>query len=185
MLFVDIIYCFVMIVFFVAIFTSLFFERYTKIVPAPTLSYVRKRALKLIPENFKKDGQYEIFDLGSGWGGILISLSKLFPNSTIIGYELSPLPYFISKLRVFFRKRNINVYREDFFKKDISDADIIFCYLSPYHMELLKEKFSELPNGSVIISCSFPILGWKPDKEEYISSFFVKIPIFRYTIGEN
>jgi hypothetical protein len=170
-----------MIVFFVAIFTSLFFERYTKIVPAPTLSYVRKKALKLVPENFKREGQYKIFDLGSGWGGILISLSKLFPNSTIIGYELSPCPYFISKLRVFFRKSDIKIYREDFFKKDISDADIIFCYLSPYHMELLKEKFSELPAGRVIISCSFPILGWKPDKEEYISSFFVKIPVLLIT----
>jgi hypothetical protein len=180
---IDVIYCIVMIVFFISIFTSIYFEKYTKIVPAPTLSYVRRKALKLIPPNFKREGQYNILDLGSGWGGILIALSKLFPQSKITGYELSPFPYIISSLRIYFNKKNIDILREDFFDKDISSADIIFCYLSPYHMEKLKEKFATLPEGKCIISCSFPIKGWKADKQDEINSFFIKIPIFRYITG--
>jgi len=176
-------YCVIMIVFFIAIFTSLFFEKYTKIVPAPTLSYVRSKALKLIPHNFHPDGQYSILDLGSGWGGILIALSKIFPNSKITGYELSPWPYLISRMRIFSSRKNVNVFRENFFDKDISSADIIFCYLSPYHMDKLKEKFAGLPEGKCIISCSFPILGWKIDKKEDVTSFFIKTPIFRYITG--
>lgn len=179
----DIIYCTALILFFVVVLTSLFYEKRTKIVPAPTFSWVRNKALSLIPSHFSKEGQYEIVDLGCGWGGALIALYKIFPHSKITGYEMSFWPYLVSKTRTLLRE-NILIFREDFFKKDISSSDIIFCYLSPYHMELLKEKLSALRQGSCVVSCSFPILGWTADKVVYVNCFIIKIPVYSYIIGE-
>lgn len=179
----DVIYCSVMISFFAIIAISFFYEKHLKIGAMPSLPSVGKKAFALIPQDYKNDGQYKIMDLGSGWGGVLLGLSKLFPNSKIIGYELSPCPFIVSWVRTFFSK-DINVSRKNFFEKDISSANIIFCYLSPYHMEQLKEKFSSLPDGTCIISCAFPITGWKIDKEEHIYNFFIKTPMYRYIMGQ-
>lgn len=172
-----------MITIFLIVLISFYYEKKTKIGAMPSWSSVGKIALKLIPDNFSKDGQYQILDLGSGWGGVLATLSKLFPNSKITGYELSPWPFLYSSVRLFSKRKKIQIMRKDFFDNDISSADIIFCYLSPYHMDKLKEKFATLPDGKCIISCAFPILGWKIDKEDFVHNFFVKTPVFRYITG--
>lgn len=172
-----------MIAIFMVVLISFYYEKKTKIGAMPSLPSVGKIALRLIPEHFLKEGQYQILDLGSGWGGVLVTLSKLFPNSYITGYELSPWPFLYSSVRLFSKREKIKILREDFFDKDISSADIIFCYLSPYHMEKLKDKFATLPDGKCIISCAFPILDWKIDAQDSVRNFFVTTPVFRYITG--
>ena len=54
----------------------------------------------------------------------------------------------------------------DFFKADLHDADVIFCYLFPGAMDrFFREKFPELRPGTKIISHGFPILELEPVKK--------------------
>lgn len=171
-----------MMLVFLMIGTCFYYEKKAKISPAPVLPWVRRKALALIPESFDRSKKYKIADLGSGWGGLLLKLSKQFPNSDVVGYEISPWPFYISKMTTGLLSRRVTVKKENFFQKDISEFDIVVCYLSPYHMKELKSQFASLKPGSVIVSCSFPVEGWEPDIKGSISGIFVTIPIFVYSI---
>lgn len=178
----DAVYSIFLLIVFTIVLTSLVYEKRARISPTPVLPHVRKRALGLVPDSLTDAGAHTILDLGCGWGGLVISLARLFPNARIIGYEISPWPYLFSKIKGLIHSRNISIKREDFFKKDISGANLVFCYLSPYHMNALKEKLRTLAKGSCVISCSFPITGWEPDRTETVKGLFVDIPVYRYTI---
>ncbi|HPQ51331.1 MAG: class I SAM-dependent methyltransferase [Alphaproteobacteria bacterium] len=160
---------------------SLIFEKKSRISPTPVLRHVRTKALSMIPLSFDGAHKYLIADLGCGWGGCLFALLGKFPQSTITGYEISPFPFALSKIRTFFQK-DISVLRENFFEKDLSGLDIVMCYLSPYHMEKLVPQFLTMKSGSAIVSCSFPIKDWIPVKTEYVRGLFVTIPVFLYVI---
>lgn len=105
-----------------------------------------------------------VYDLGCGDGRFLIAAVRKY-RVRAIGYEINPWAYFISRLRVWLSRTNVSVHFKDFWRTDLSNADIVFCYLFPDVMEILKEKLSrELKNGAKIISCNFEIPGWKPEK---------------------
>lgn len=176
----ELIYVVVLLVIMISVLISFHAERKAKVVPAPTLRHVRNRALSLIPDTFDRNGSYKIIDLGSGWGGVLIALSNLFPNSEIVGYEISPCPFILSKIRGWIRSKNIKVYSTNFLNENISDADIIFCYLSPNHMKQLAPLFSTLGAGKSIISCAFPLPGWAADSEDRVSGYFCNTSIYCY-----
>jgi hypothetical protein len=40
-----------------------------------------------------------IYELGCGWGALVIALARAFPHARIRGIEMSPLPYWIARLR--------------------------------------------------------------------------------------
>lgn len=89
----ETVYSVFMILIFAIIGTSLIYEKKARISPTPVLPNVRKKALGLIPEKFHRTEKYKIADLGCGWGGLLMALSRKFPESSITGYELSPWPF--------------------------------------------------------------------------------------------
>jgi len=130
------------------------------ISPMPTSKKAKKAIVSLIPREIPG----KIYELGSGWGTLIIPLAKSFENSTIIGYETSPIPYFISKVRV--RNsglKNIQLFRKDFYDTSIADATIVVCYLFPGAMGKLKRKFeNELKPGTLVISNTFAVPGWDP-----------------------
>ena len=69
-----------------------------------------------------------IYDLGCGWGALVLALARAFPNAQIRGIEISPLPYWVAR----FRTRNVpnvRLRRGDFHRCDLRDADAITCYL--------------------------------------------------------
>jgi len=74
-----------------------------------------------------------IIDLGSGWGGLLRSIAKEFPDATIIGYECSIIPYFWS--RCFCRHSNIIIKRQDFLTIVPPPKSVLLCYLCPKSMK--------------------------------------------------
>lgn len=164
----------------IAIAFAILLEVYTwkaGIVPMPTISRVQGVMVNLLPK--KIEG--EIWELGSGWGGILIALAKKYPSNHIIGYELSPLPYWFSKLRLLVgRYKNITVYRKNFMEEDFDKASAFLCYLSPHHMRDLEPKFkNEVSSGTIVISNTFPLPLKKPD-ETIVSKGFWQVKIFKY-----
>ncbi len=178
----DTIYSVFIIFVFLVIGISFIYEKKARISPTPVLPHVRLKALTLLPSRFIPSGTYKIADLGCGWGSLLLKLSRLFPEASITGYEISPFPFLLSWLRSSLFSSNISVHRSDFFKADISAFDIVFCYLSPWHMNELKDHFLKMKPGSVVISCSFPIDGWRAERTDSVKSLFVSIPVFLYVI---
>jgi hypothetical protein len=120
-----------------------------------------------------------IYDCGSGWGGLCAKLSRAFQNAKITGFEISPVPYAISKCNPL---RQYVIQRADFFILDFSNADILIFYLSPYHMNKLSQKLSaECKSGTVIYSQGFPIDGWHIDKK-IATKYAIEKTLYRYVI---
>lgn len=116
-----------------------------------------------------------VFDLGFGSGRALFEAEKI--GARAVGLELSPLAYYFVKTLIFLRKTDrIEIYRENFFETDLSEADVVFCFLTPKAMERLKPKFKrELKKGTKIISYSFSIKDWqsKHTLEGYPGKVFI------------
>lgn len=178
----DSLYCAALILLFLVIATCLWQEKSLRISATPTLPWVKRRALALLRAHTDADKAYQIADLGCGWGGILLSLAKLYPNAHLTGYEASLWPYWASRLKAAIIGRRLTVLRQDFFRLSLAEYDIIFCYLSPYHMDQLRPQLAALAPGSIVISNAFPIPGWEPTASDMVGGI-VKIPIFLYRIA--
>jgi len=136
---------------------------YASFRAAPWLPVFKKDIKRIIKFSGIKKGD-KVFDLGCGDGRVLIGLANNTEAEYLIGYEVSFLFYVWSKLRVFFTRlsRQVEIRYGDFLNKDLSSADVVFCFLTPMAMKKLKPKFEkELQPGTTIISYSFTIPGWK------------------------
>lgn len=158
------------------------YEKKAGIVPAPVLPWVRWAAIRLLQKHVGDHKVQKIGELGCGWGGMVKLLARRFPQAHITGYEISPAPYVISRLRTCFMRKRVTITRRDFFTDDLSRYDLIFCYLSPRHMEKLKPQLATLKPGSLIVSCSFPIPGWTPLDSVTVWSL-VRIPVCLYRVA--
>jgi hypothetical protein len=130
------------------------------ISPMPTSPKAIKALMSLLPSEVHG----VIYELGSGWGTLAIPLAKKYPNNAVIGFETSPIPYWVSK-SISFYYRNLTILKHDFYKVPLADAGLIVCYLHPKAMDKLQAKFEkELRSGVCIISNTFAIPHWKPEK---------------------
>jgi len=134
-----------------AVIGTLVWQGYAlRIMPVPTTRGMRQAAIGLMPAH-----PGLVIELGSGWGGMTRKLQKAFPDAQVVGYERSLLPYLASTFIA-------NTRRGDIFAVDLSQADIVFCYLSPWHLVALEPQFKTMKPGATIISVSFPFLAWEP-----------------------
>lgn len=121
-----------------------------------------KKAVKVILQAIPKDVKGDIFELGSGFGGLAYALSSRFIKCQIVGFEISIFPFLFSKFLYFFKK-NLQFFWKDFYKNSLNSASIIVCYLYPGAMTRLQKKFeNELNEGTWVISYTFAIPNWKP-----------------------
>jgi tRNA A58 N-methylase Trm61 len=105
--------------------------------------------------------QAVIYELGSGWGSLVIALARAFPNAEIRGIELSPLPYWVSRLRTR-HLANVVLRRGNFYHCDLSDAQAVTCYLMIKPMPKLASHLDQmLKPGTPVVALSF----WFRDRE--------------------
>lgn len=182
MTFVETVSGIVLISFLIVIFVSLFFENIARISPTPSLPWVRKRMMEALERHLETGQAHQFAELGCGWGGINVVLARKFVNSHVVGYEISPFPYFFSKFRALFASKRVKIINSSFFKADLSGFDALICYLSPWHMEELKPQLAHLRPGSLIISNAFAIPGWEP-VEILHTDVGMKIPVYVYRVG--
>ena len=98
-----------------------------------------------------------VYDLGCGDGRILIAAVQNY-NARAIGIEIDPLRYLWCKIRVRFLglKNRIQVYRGDLFNFNLSEADVIICYLMQKTNDNLERKLeNELKKSARVISNRF------------------------------
>lgn len=124
-------------------------------------------------------GGDKVCDLGSGSGRIILQIVKKYPIE-VTGIEKSKILYWISKIRSLYTQKNGKIFlkNEDFLKSDLSQFDVIFCFLITRAMEKLEPSFNKMKVGSKIISYTFPL---KSDHfEEKIINLGKRDKIFIY-----
>ena len=103
-------------------------------------------------------------DVGSGLGGLVLSLSARLPESTFSVIEVAPLPWFVSKLNGRLSRSRGRFMLGDYERLDFAEYDVIFAYLSPAAMPSLWEKAAiEMRPGTLLLSYEFAIPGISPD----------------------
>jgi len=144
----------------------------------PSSSKVKKALESALPEKV----QGKIYELGCGWGALALRLAARYPDSDVLAYEVSPIPWlFTDIMRRISRMPNMKLYWKDFFHDSLSDAGLVVCYLYPGAMERLKKKFqNELSPGTTIISNTFAIPGWEPAQVIKVPDFYrTKIYVYK------
>ncbi len=132
---------------------------------APFISS-RPYVIKAILKELNLNDRARVYELGSGRAGFLRAIEENFPTAELVGIEYSLLPYCLSRMQTAISKSKIEIKREDIFKTDIRNADLIYCYLNINTMKRLKAKFEqECRPGTRIISYMFSIPGWEPEKK--------------------
>ena len=110
----------------------------------------------------------KFYDLGCGDGRVLIKAVKKY-DCYGVGYELVFPYYLLAKARAKLSGKSdkIDVKCKNFFKADLQNADVIFCFLTPKLMQkigkLLKE--TKLKKGVRIVSYAFSIKDIEPEKK--------------------
>lgn len=131
------------------------------ICKVPFISTPKKVQEKML-ELAKIKPNDKVYELGCGSGRLLILADKKY-QAQALGFEISPWPYFLARLNIFLKKSQAKVLFKNFFKADLSKADIIFCYLMPEINKKLWPKLEkELKPGTRIVSYAFSFQGWKP-----------------------
>jgi hypothetical protein len=156
---------------------------YTILVGVPFVPSSMTQVRRMLKAAELKPGM-KVYDLGSGDGRLVHIASREY-GAEAIGYELSPLVYFWSKITQVFWKSKAKLRYGNFWKQDLSDADVIVCYLLPHTMKQVKNKlFSKMKPGALLISHAFSIKDhpeWKTlerDREKGLA------PIWIYKIKE-
>lgn len=145
----------------------LFYALRTGVPPQSSSRAAREALLSLLPETI--DGA--IADLGSGWGALAEVLADRYPQNKVVGYELSPIPYWFACLRLKMTPRaNLEYRRANFLRADLSAYRAVACYLMIDAMKVLSAKLSELPDGAVVVSHAFSLRDWEADEAIRLST---------------
>ena len=111
-------------------------------------------------------------ELGCGDGRLVRAAARR--GATAIGYELNPVLWFFAWL-LSIGQKNTHIRFGNFWKQDISKADVVLAFLVPRTMPRLGAKADhEMKNGSRLISYIFPIENKKHTRKHrswYIYTF--------------
>ena len=110
--------------------------------------------------------EFKFADLGCGFAGPVLALSRARPEGLFTGVETAPLLFAAAWLR---RRLlgipNADILFADYRELDLGPFDFVYCFLSPVPMPDLYEKARrEMRPGSVLISNSFVVPGQPADE---------------------
>jgi len=113
-----------------------------------------------------------VYDLGSGDGRTVIEAARLGARG--IGIEYSIPVHLLARLRVALSGvRDVKLFRKDFFKMRMNDADVVTFYLTPKLARMLGPKLKcELRKGARVVSAAHEIPEWKPARKIRTGHFF-------------
>ncbi len=112
-----------------------------------------------------------VIDLGSGDGRIVITAAKQF-GATGIGVDINPER--IKEATANARKEGVadkvKFIEGDLFDADIHNASVVTLYLLPnVNLKLRPKLLRDLKPGTRVVSHSFDMDDWKPDKEQEVN----------------
>lgn len=162
------------IAFFIAIFwlslLLIYKAPYVK-TPAGAIETILN-AMSIKPEEL-------VYDLGCGNADVLIAAEKKFGCKTI-GYEASPFPYIRALRNVRRNKTKTEVYWRDFFKTNLTKADVVFCFLIQSLMPRVGVYLQQqLKPGARVICYGYSIPDWDPKQTIDVPGTTSKVYIYR------
>jgi hypothetical protein len=98
-----------------------------------------------------------VYDLGCGDGRTLVTAARHY-GARAVGIEIDPLRYLWCQglITVLGLRDRVRIVYGSFYKQDLSDADVVTCYLLQSTNEKLEGKFmQELHPGTQVVSNSF------------------------------
>lgn len=133
------------------------------LVGAPYLPTRKQQAEQALDLLNLKPGEL-LVDLGSGDGAILVAAAKRGLRAE--GYELNPLVFIVSYLRLLPHRRLVRVRCRNFWNVSLpKDTKGVFVFLLDPYMQRLDSKLSqELTKGARLVSYTFTVPGKKPAK---------------------
>lgn len=108
----------------------------------------------------------KVIDLGCGLGGVVAAIARARPDAEVLGVETAPLSYVLAAVRVaLFGPRNARIEFRSIWNTDVSEADMVYAFLSPAPMTRLNDKLrAEMKQGALFVSNSFAVPGREPDE---------------------
>ena len=122
----------------------------------PTNRRIRRQLLELLERRFQPNDTFIFYDLGSGFGGVLVDVAEKFPRAFCTGIETDSFKCAVGNRRV--RKRGLSgrvvIIRGNLLKLYFSDADVVYMFLSPLILKKkeFKERLGTLKPGCLVIS---------------------------------
>jgi SAM-dependent methyltransferase len=111
-----------------------------------------------------------VYDLGCGDGRIVIAAAKTY-GAKGVGVDINPERIQEAKANAKSAgvEEKVRFEENDLFKADIRNATVVTLYLLPdVNMRLKPKLLSDLKPGTRVVSHSFDMEDWKPDKEETV-----------------
>ena len=102
-----------------------------------------------------------VYDLGCGDGRMIITAARDY-GARAVGIEIDPLRYLWCQIRItaLGLRSRVRVVYGSFYRQDLSDADVITCYLLQSTNQKLERKFKrELVPATRVVSNSFTFPG--------------------------
>jgi ribosomal protein L11 methylase PrmA len=102
-----------------------------------------------------------IYDLGCGDGRIIVTAAQKY-HARAVGIELDPLRWLWCQVLITLLglRDRVEVRLGDFFRQDLSQADVVACYLLPdTNKKLQKKLLQELKPGTRVVSNTFLFPG--------------------------
>ncbi len=130
-----------------------------------------------------KEGEL-LVDLGCGDGRVLRASRKRY-GVKALGFEVNLLAYGVARILSCGRK-GVSIRKRNFWRENLQDADVIFCYLFPDVMARLAQKLeAELRPGARVVSCNFHVPGWNPMAILRPESHCHNDPIYVYRLPDS
>ena len=127
---------------------------------APWVPSRRPAVRKMLALAGLKPGEM-IYDLGSGDGRLLIAAARRY-RVRGVGVEIDPLRVAWSRMAIRWHglQGQVRIVRGNLFDLDLSDADVVTCYLLQKTNDRLAEKLErELRPGARVVSNTFRFQG--------------------------
>ena len=159
---------------FIVGFTIVFTISLPTIKGAPWLPTKRKKIRRMLEVAAVQPGEL-VYDLGCGDGRVLIMATRNF-GARSVGIEIDLMRFLWCQflITILGLRKKVRIIYGDFFKQDLSEADVIFCYLLQSTNNRLEAKLlREVDPATRIVSNTFMFHGLAITKTEGESGILV------------
>lgn len=127
----------------------------------PTRAKRIRKALQLA----KLEAGETLYDLGAGDGRVLLMAVKEF-GARAVGIEIGPVQCALGWLRILLSgsRRKARVRCGNFYRTDVTEADVVFVYLTSSQTTRLQKKLvRDLRAGTRVVSVAADFPDWQPE----------------------